>query len=246
MDAMKREPLLGRARRNHFAGGLTLAELPAVSRRRKAGFTLVELLVVIAIIGILIALLLPAVQAAREAARRSSCSNNVKQVALACVNFEAAKKAYPPGGPTCVDRQDRPENITPPGMTNAGRKNNPLPSWWVSGTQAPGSTRAECYGPNWAIQILAFLEQKAWDDIAQQALNNFPEDSYEANPPDNWDLKRGPSGGVNLLGFGDKRSRRFCVPVPPPTLASSTTIMTTMERTTTVAPTAPMLAAAWP
>ncbi len=70
---------------------------PRHTCRPIAGFTLVELLVVIAIIGILVALLLPAIQAVREAARRAQCTNNLRQVGLANLNYENSHKSLPPG-----------------------------------------------------------------------------------------------------------------------------------------------------
>jgi prepilin-type N-terminal cleavage/methylation domain-containing protein len=65
---------------------------------KRQGFTLVELLVVIAIIGVLVAMLLPAIQAARESARRSKCSNNLKQISLGCASFESTHRALPRAG----------------------------------------------------------------------------------------------------------------------------------------------------
>ena len=105
--------------------------------KRGAGFTLVELLVVIAIIGILVALLLPAVQAAREAARRTSCSNNLKQLALAALNYEDSLKTLPPGSTGgMIDTQN-------------------FPSPWCDPTNGCGLPWGHF---SWSATILPFME----------------------------------------------------------------------------------------
>jgi prepilin-type processing-associated H-X9-DG protein/prepilin-type N-terminal cleavage/methylation domain-containing protein len=93
---------------------MTLVELPAVSERQRTAMTLVELLVVIAIIGLLVALLLPAVQAAREASRRSQCANNLRQLGIAMTLHEESSQTFPIGCIGCAP--------PPPGTMPAPKK----------------------------------------------------------------------------------------------------------------------------
>ncbi len=128
---------------------------------RRHGFTLVELLVVIAIIGILVGLLLPAVQAAREAARRMSCGNNVKQIALALHNYHAAYRRLPiqGGGPTN-------ERIN--GTAEAIR------------TNGTGFTRLEL---SYLVGVLPFIEQQPLWEVISNPLTETDGDSWPAFGP---------------------------------------------------------------
>src|SRR6187399_803893 len=95
--AMSHRRRVGLGLRAGWVGQLRTGSRSRETRLAQRGFTLVELLVVIAIIGILVALLLPAIQAAREAARRTQCVNNIAQLAKASLNYESGKKTFPLG-----------------------------------------------------------------------------------------------------------------------------------------------------
>jgi prepilin-type N-terminal cleavage/methylation domain-containing protein/prepilin-type processing-associated H-X9-DG protein len=120
----------------------------SAAAKRWSAFTLVELLVVIAIIGILVALLLPAIQAAREAARRMSCSNNLKQVGIAELNYESTYKRFPPARPG-------PDSTSSREVTAVGRP---------AGPRASGGKGYERSGASGFVLILPFMENQALYD----------------------------------------------------------------------------------
>src|SRR5215218_3917150 len=107
---------------------------------KRNAFTLVELLVVIAIIGVLVALLLPAVQAAREAARRMQCSNHMKQIGLALQNYHDTFQSLPYGARA---RYVNTSSSTPPNQN---------------------------WGPSWYVGLLPFAEQKPLSDLMESGM----------------------------------------------------------------------------
>jgi prepilin-type N-terminal cleavage/methylation domain-containing protein len=115
----------------------------AAARNIAKGFTLVELLVVIAIIGILVALLLPAIQAAREAARRTQCKDNLKNIGLACLNHLDSLKMFPTGGAFWSPDLEK----------------------FVEHGHALGPDRQ---GLGWGFQILPYLEESAVHNLTTQ------------------------------------------------------------------------------
>lgn len=155
--------------------GFTCREAQMKGKRLRAqhGFTLVELLVVIAIIAILAALLLPAVQQAREAARRSQCSNNLKQLSLAIHNYIDVATVLPPSA--CIN----------PSITATGNNG----SWGVHGRILPFLDQGSLYN---SINLT-----QAWD--FQQAINGLKVPGYSCPSDPRGDEARDPGGGKVIL-----------------------------------------------
>src|SRR4051812_14215124 len=136
----KQTPIVAGSQPPHWLARTEQAVMRYLNRRRESGFTLVELLVVIAIIGILVALLLLAIQAAREAARRGGCANNLKNLGLAALNHHDVQRHFP---------------------VSQGYANIPYNS------EAPFGVNQPCVG--WILNVLPQLEETALYDQFKSA-----------------------------------------------------------------------------
>jgi prepilin-type N-terminal cleavage/methylation domain-containing protein/prepilin-type processing-associated H-X9-DG protein len=144
--------------------------------RSSQAFTLVELLVVITIIGILIALLLPAVQAAREAARRSHCLNNITQLILAVQNYEMASRVYPPG---TIDKKG--PIVNQPQGYHHGWLEAILPYMEEGNTYNHIDPRVSVYDPkNAEVRKIQIATHRCPSDGGRLAPDGVPETNYAA------------------------------------------------------------------
>jgi prepilin-type N-terminal cleavage/methylation domain-containing protein/prepilin-type processing-associated H-X9-DG protein len=140
-------------------------------RRRRRGFTLIELLVVISIIGILVGLLLPAVQSAREAGRRTQCQNNMRNIALGILNYVNSKNVFPPAGVFG-------EDATTFAQLTSG--NAPDPTQSVVPTYFPSPSGAPRGVPmySWVVPVLPYIDNQEF--FNQWTFNYNPQGSTAA------------------------------------------------------------------
>jgi len=124
------------------------------SSRRRRGFTLIELLVVISIIGILVGLLLPAVQQAREAGRRTQCLNNMRNIALAIIAYENNKNVFPPAGEFCEDAA----TLTMLSSATIDPSKSVIPTYMPPVTATPRGVPMY----SWVVPILPYMENQEY------------------------------------------------------------------------------------